>query len=360
MEEEIAVSAPGKIILLGSYAVLEGFPALSLGVVDKEGRGVVAKCSEGDGRIVSKEFSIDGRAEDVKGIVGTAYIVAREYLKKIGRWESCNIAVDNSRIFGNKDEKSGLGSSAAATVATIASLFSWNGINIEEERSIINKLSHISHAIESGKVGSGTDIATSCYGTILYTRYSKEVLDNVSIRNSAEFAKKEFSGMEIKRVEIPYNIEMFNIRGRKTATISSVKAFNKAKEREGYVVEKLLKEQSMAEMSLIKNIKEEKAVRDAMHKARESQRRLSSIMESALPGIDPIEPEELTSLIEKVEELPGIVAGRCPGSGGYDGVVFLTQGEGFSPKDIIAIGKELSLELAYLELRKSQEGVRVL
>jgi hypothetical protein len=64
-------------------------------------------------------------------------------------------------------------------------------------------------------------------------------------------------------------------------------------------------------------------------------------------------------LIERAEMLPGVVAGRCPGSGGYDSVAFLTEGNGGDQAaEIAKIGKGLGLGLELLGIRVSSEGVR--
>ena len=78
----------------------------------------------------------------------------------------------NKRGNDNKEKKMGLGSSAALTVSLIKSLFKFfklnNNTSIKE--SDLHNLCQLSHFISQGKIGSGFDIATSLFGSILFRR----------------------------------------------------------------------------------------------------------------------------------------------------------------------------------------------
>ncbi|MDI6721608.1 MAG: hypothetical protein QMD85_04410, partial [Candidatus Aenigmarchaeota archaeon] len=73
------------------------------------------------------------------------------------------------------EKKIGFGSSAAATVAIIASLLSFHGYNASKDE--VYKLSAISHYYAQGKVGSAFDVAASTYGGVfVYSRFDPEYL----------------------------------------------------------------------------------------------------------------------------------------------------------------------------------------
>eukprot|EP01083_Nonionella_stella_P090078 251645_1 len=72
----------------------------------------------------------------------------------------------------HKDRKMGLGSSAALTVALIRCLFNFfdlrNHARVKE--SDLHDLCQLSHFMAQGKIGSGFDIATALFGSILFRR----------------------------------------------------------------------------------------------------------------------------------------------------------------------------------------------
>lgn len=72
----------------------------------------------------------------------------------------------NSLSENNKEKKMGLGSSAALTVSLIKSLFKFFNLN----ESDLHNLCQLSHFIAQGKIGSGFDIATALFGSILFRR----------------------------------------------------------------------------------------------------------------------------------------------------------------------------------------------
>jgi phosphomevalonate kinase len=90
------------------------------------------------------------------------------------------------------------------------------------------------------------------------------------------------------------------------------------------------------------------------HAAREIHRKLQGLVAQSYPGLDPIEPELLTKLIEFGETIHGIVVGRCPGAGGWDALAFLIERDLFDKSSIDAIvakAKEYDLVLKHLPLR---------
>jgi ERG8-type phosphomevalonate kinase len=381
------VTAPGKVLLLGGYAVLEGHQALSIALLDEKGMGATASASGSDAhRLVSREFSIDRRIDprsllrDIAGagkaeaIAVSAYCVALSYLKETGRaLKPVTVELENSPIFGGKEDKSGLGSSAAATVALVGALMESAGMDIEKERETMHRLSQISHAIATGKSGSGFDIATSAYGSILYRRFSAGCID-IDLgrldeegfgREVARVAAKSWPGLEIKPRKLDgFDMAAFNIRGAKTSTISAVRAMRRLTEYTPEIYSIQIGKQAAAEAMVLEGLgkKDEAMVREGMHKAREAQRKMSEwIGRVGMLYFDPIEPKQLTALIERAEELDGVVAGRCPGSGGYDSVAFIVSRRSAGLVDKIRkAGSDLGLKLEYIDAAVSDSGARKL
>ncbi|MEW6035509.1 MAG: hypothetical protein AB1529_02760 [Candidatus Micrarchaeota archaeon] len=380
------VTAPGKILLLGGFAVLEHHPGLSIALLDKDSMGASATGTKGALRIISKEFGIDRelRAETPLAAINSAtggeriavcaYATALAYLSEKGiRPEPVAIELENSPIFGAKDEKSGLGSSAASTVALIACALGENGIDINSERETVHRLAQVSHAVATGKVGGGFDIATSAYGTIKYSRYRKGVIrinpessDEASFRRDVlRIVAGEWPGLSIEPIPAgKFDILAFNIKGAKTSTVCAVRALVKLAEYAPELYSTLLRAQAEGEAVVFRGLAEgDKAgVRGGMHMARAAQRRMSEwVVRVGMMFFDPIEPKELTAIIDEAEKLEGVVAGRCPGAGGYDSVAFLVEkadAKTISAIREIAKGKGLSLE--HIDARISRDGYRAL
>ncbi len=363
-EEKNEITIPGKVLFFGGYSVLlQGHVSLSIAVVDKKGKGVSARGKIGAERIISPQFNIDTIPDIENGeLVSYAYVIGSTYLKMHNTWKPVRIELNNSSIFGRGEEKSGLGSSAAATVAVIKTLFLANKIDPETHRETILKLSQLAYGWFSGKIGSGFDISTSCMGqTIVYYRYdpSMVILPESNTKEAIAYAieqtiNKPWRGIKIKPVSIPANLLVFNIKGAKTSTISAVKAWKKWKEENEQRFIQLMKKQNDVENIAINALLEGKydVVRKYTRKARGIQREMQEEIAKIVPSFEKIEPEELTRLIDEVEEkVDGIIAGRCPGAGGKDSIAFLVERKKeIDVKRIIEIGEEIGLELDKIDV----------
>lgn len=373
------VTAPGKVLLLGGYAVLESFPALTLAVSDSLGLGVTALSKEGSNTIISRSFNISKKlnpnncAAEIKKskpgekIAVTAYCVASAYLIQNGyRIKDLDYEISNSHIFGQKNEKSGLGSSAAATAAIVGCILKSNGVEVYEE---IHKLAQISHSLATKKIGSGVDIATSVYGSIKYNRYPKETLEMLSADMDEDGFAKELSAtvksswkMEIKPFNFaPYKLLVFNVKKRRTSTVSAVGFVAKLKNKNPALYNYLISEQVKSEALVFDSLKKQdnSGIMEGMHGARSAQAKLSEAVCSIDRDFDSIEPLELTKLIDQSEQIEGVIAGRCPGSGGYDSICFVVEPDDVTPK-ILSIAKGLGLNIEYIDCKLSLGGLKTI
>lgn len=76
--------------------------------------------------------------------------------------------------------KTGLGSSAALVTSLVAAVLSHLGVlspEKTEDRKKIHNLSQFVHCLAQGKVGSGFDIASACFGSQRYVRFNSRFLD---------------------------------------------------------------------------------------------------------------------------------------------------------------------------------------
>jgi phosphomevalonate kinase len=146
----IIATAPGKLLLAGEYAVLDGGAA----VVAAVDRRVVAHAG-GDGALSPFLVAAADAVARVRGPDSAAARAAR------------TMVVDSDALRSGA-QKLGLGSSAAATVAAIACALGHDGGDLD--RDLVQRLAADAHAEAQGKKGargSGADIAASTHGGVI-------------------------------------------------------------------------------------------------------------------------------------------------------------------------------------------------
>lgn len=147
----MAASAPGKLLLAGEYAVLDGADALVIAV---------------DRRAVA-------RIADAAQSLSPFLLAARDQLAaELGADHEATSAaaraVVDTDALREGDTKLGLGSSAAATVAALTAALDHAGMDIDTE--LVHRLAFRAHASAQaprGSRGSGADIAACVFGGAL-------------------------------------------------------------------------------------------------------------------------------------------------------------------------------------------------
>jgi len=148
----VIATAPGKLILTGEYAVLDGAPALVIAV----DRRVTARREPGT---VSSPF-----------LLAVARELAQRYgADSKGALAALEIAVDSTAFYAGSDctQKLGLGSSAAVTVAAAALALTAHHGTLEGHRDEVLAIALAAHANAQGAKGvrgSGADVAAAVYG----------------------------------------------------------------------------------------------------------------------------------------------------------------------------------------------------
>lgn len=171
----IATSAPGKLFLLGEYAVLDGAPAL-LTAVNRRARVSLHSASDAGWTLSAPQLHLDNLALTADGRVPTSvaddiaavlnvYAAVRDLAAP--DLPAMHIHIDTADFFRDGN-KLGLGSSAAVTAALCAAFAQAAGESLD--RATLCQRAMTAHRCAQNGVGSGADVATATYGQIIVFR----------------------------------------------------------------------------------------------------------------------------------------------------------------------------------------------
>ena len=173
---KVAVRAPGKAMLFGEYAVLDG----AWGLVAAVDCHVTAWLHDGP---------------PASPFVAYGATAAHDYLARIGRHAPAGWPqVDSSMLYAQSSEgggrKLGLGSSASVTVAAFGAVLHAADVPVGEpaRRHDIFLACDAAHATAQGARGSGLDIAAAVWGGVLRARRHDEHIDVEQVKLPPELA----------------------------------------------------------------------------------------------------------------------------------------------------------------------------
>ncbi len=188
MSKTILARAPGKALLLGEYAVLEGAPAL-VAAVDRFaevtltfpaphfsvsspfiGAGALRFDISRHGEVAFPPHTPLETVQRLRFFNTAIRFAGQEIRSRQKALPTAAIRLNTSSFYlAGKDVKLGLGSSAALTVALIAGLFHSAGLPMSEEADRLHffQIALSAHHEAQQKIGSGVDIAASTFGGIL-------------------------------------------------------------------------------------------------------------------------------------------------------------------------------------------------
>lgn len=177
---QIRTSAPGKLFLLGEYAVLGGAPAL-LSAVDRRVSVTVDDSDSGFWQVSAPDLGIQNLALGPNGeLSGVLDPRVRASLRVVDAVREAVVALTerpvrplaisiDSAAFSSGGHKLGLGSSAAVATALTKALGTALGLDLD--RPALFRLADAAHRRAQGGVGSGGDVAASVYGGLIgYSR----------------------------------------------------------------------------------------------------------------------------------------------------------------------------------------------
>ena len=166
----IVASAPGKLVLAGEYAVLDGAPAICM-AVNRRARVTISISGADHHTVTAPGFSNDcGRFIDRHGELQWNS-AAESFALLDDVWRTANastqsglsIVLDSSEFLDAKDgSKIGIGSSAALSVALSAAL-----CEVADTDGDASSIAFAAHRQFQGGLGSGVDVACSITGGII-------------------------------------------------------------------------------------------------------------------------------------------------------------------------------------------------
>ncbi len=180
----VSATAPGKLVLLGEFAVLEGAPALVLAADRRAAVHVTTSSAEtsildapalgirnhpvritADGLLPAAQLTRD--QERALAVLGCTAQEALAYARARGHEASPVVLRTESEAFATKDgEKYGFGSSAAIATAAFAALAAAWTHAVPSREEILTAATAAHRRAQGG--GSGLDVAAACYGGVIH------------------------------------------------------------------------------------------------------------------------------------------------------------------------------------------------
>lgn len=157
-------SAPGKVVLSGEYAVLDGAPAVCV-AVDRRAKVEVNPIDSAWHRVTAPGFTdTEGRFVCDRGEVTwlqgeDEFTLVQAVIATVGVETSSSLSIElDTRAFMEDGTKIGIGSSAALVVALIAAL--------RNSAEVLDDALNAHRVLQKG-TGSGVDIATAFSGGLI-------------------------------------------------------------------------------------------------------------------------------------------------------------------------------------------------
>ncbi len=180
-ESSICVKSPGKLILLGEYAVLEQAPAL-VTAIDRHCIVKIAplynstfQIRTGNLNLPEIQFTLDSNgdayfrtpmSDKTERQLRFVLSMLKYVTQRNGKIPGASIEINTAPFYHKTTgHKFGLGSSAALTVSLLSALMEYMNKHIEQED--IYREAFLAHRHAQGKLGSGTDIAASATGGVM-------------------------------------------------------------------------------------------------------------------------------------------------------------------------------------------------
>ncbi len=278
----IKASAPGSIMLLGEYAVLQGGHALVC-AIDQRIHVQLQPRVDDQVHIISSlgTYKTTLSRLEITSPLQFVLAVLKKYQRKFK--QGCTLTIES----GLSDQM-GLASSAAVTVATLSAVTTWLGIFYSPSQ-VIRQARHIVQAVQG--LGSGADVAACVLGGIVAYR------------------KRPFMA---EKMEITCSLALV-YSGHKTPTVTAVKQ-----------VETLFSNYPSLYNQLLRAIDEcaLQGIAALRHHHLSALGQIMNIQQGLLYALGVSTPV-LQGIVEELREKPTILGAKISGSGLGDSIVAL-------------------------------------
>lgn len=368
--EGIHTSAPGRVGLIGGYSILEKGNVSYSFTVDARVHARIKPAEDGTIRIQTPQFALNTKAnwkkevgkphgeillekdEPTAAFAKASIQAALEYLEfKKTKIKPFRLETASDAAFNIGGGKSGLGSSAAATVAMVHAVLLHHGVN---DLKITHHAAQVAHSRAQGKVGSGYDIAACVFGSQEYERYSPALVDGFPANANTPW--DDF----VRPLEVPsfFHLVLASFPNEGTATVGMTtltSAWKKGHAQEYGELMQDLNDANVDAVAYMEQLLTEKTeenlglFRDFFESGRALTRQLGENSGA------PIEPADVRQLIYDSLQHGAFVC-KAPGAGGKDNLVAFCLTEDDATK-LKAFWKKKGLAL--LDVHIQNEGVRV-
>ncbi len=312
-------SAPGKTILFGEHSVVYDEPAIA-GAVNKRATVSIRRSNNNYSTLKSNDLGFEVKMDTRRGtytLVRGKPGIIRYILNAMGKFhDHSNIDMSLSL---NLPIGSGLGSSAAVTVATIAALHHFHGVEFNKET-----LAHEAHGVEEEVQGiaSPLDTLISTYGGLIYLSREKRI---VRFEN---------------HLDAPFVVGFTNKYGNTAKMVKNVRTLKETyPELVNPIISTMGKIANEARVAIIKNDVERIA-------------ELMNLNQGLLDSLG-VNTYELSRMIYTARE-NGALASKITGSGGGGSILSLCSDE-----TIDNVAEAINVEDRTIKVKFSKDGVLV-
>jgi phosphomevalonate kinase len=270
------------------------------------------------------------------------------------------------------------------TVATTAALLSHYKSDLQlanqQHLQLIHNLAQVAHCTAQGKVGSGFDIASAVFGSVLYRRFPPDLLNTAGIfeTTAPDYSYKIKKlvdsqwDMQLEPCALPSGLSLLmgDVKGgsETPSMVKTVLAWRKDHPQRANEVWTAL---NNANMSMVQTLSQLAACSqsDTTNSYKKSLllqqlknnflaiRKYLQIMTKESGAA--IEPISQTELLDSCYKLDGVYGGVVPGAGGYDAISLVVDST--KVEDIKSAGNTVPLisDVSWLQLKEQTVGLQV-
>lgn len=313
----IRLRFPGKLFLMGEYAVMEtDYPAV-VAAIDRF--MYISIETHETYRVISSKGLLEGNAvfSDNKAMphVSAAVRMVQRYLRHAGQsLQLFSIMIESE--LETRDKKYGLGSSGVVVCAVISALLSFHGIELSALQRF--KLAVLVQ-MDMQEISSGGDLAAALYGGVIhYQRYDETWLQEQDTHN-LDVMDKTWPGLVIESLPFHYQL-LAGWTQSENKTLSYLKVVKQQMQHDEAYYRKFQNNALVCVREFIRALQEDDDT--AMQQAVNGYRLLMKELGSWSHLL--IETPALETLIETA--LQQGVCAKISGSGGGDcGIAFLSD-----------------------------------